>query len=305
MAKTTKAGANSRPLVKRPKEAELLRDYDPFDEYMSMLYNAVEVERTDGARIDPRAVQMLKRKLFYLNCVGYDKPRDIWAGVNGQGLDDYGYPQTLTMRMENGYSWTAKPSWDDNPDGSYIIFGMPSPMSIAQIVWTYSKDIAATDVAIRQNREACKTPWFAVVRDDDTKLSVLQAARQKQEGVPAIVVSSDIVDGLKGVNFETPFLVDKFREHRDALENRLLLRMGELSANVNKRERVQVGEVNAQIGQAIDWIGTLLNNVNNQFEAYGIPYRLNNNTSTPELYGDEADSQTGYGVEYGDEEAEQ
>ena len=69
-----------------------------------------------------------------------------------------------------------------------------------------------------------------------------------------LVVSPDLGDGLKAVNIGTEFLVDKFEEVRDTERDTLLNKLGILTANTDKRERVQSAEVNATIGQATDYI---------------------------------------------------
>ena len=157
-------------------------------------------------------------------------------------------------------------------------------VNLADIIFQGAVDIGETDVAIRQNLVASQAPWFAVVKDKNIINSVKQAMERKIEGAPAIVVSSDLGEAMKGVSFETPYIVDKLDQHRDALRDRLMNKVGIMSANVNKKERVQVGEVNAMLGQCLDFIGTLVDNVNQQFAAYNIPYELYNNTSTSELY---------------------
>ena len=108
------------------------------------------------------------------------------------------------------------------------------------------------DVAMRQNLEACKTPYIVVCRDENLRLSFDTALQQKQLGQAAIVVSEELGDGLKAISVNTPYLVDKFEEARDAERDTLLNKLGILTSNVNKRERVQSAEVNATLGQASD-----------------------------------------------------
>ena len=92
---------------------------------------------------------------------------------------------------------------------------------------------------------------------------------------------------MKGVQTETPYMVDKFVTYRDQERDRLLNKLGIMSANINKRERVQVGEVNATVGQCMDYIYLLIDTFNKQMETYGLPFEMVLNESLEELYGNE------------------
>ena len=82
-------------------------------------------------------------------------------------------------------------------------------------------------------------------------------------------------------------MVDKFATYRDQERDRLLNKLGIMSANINKRERVQVGEVNATVGQCMDYIYLLIDTFNKQMETYGLPFEMVLNESLEELYGNE------------------
>ena len=140
------------------------------------------------------------------------------------------------------------------------------------------------DISIRQNLKATRTPFVAVVKDKDTRLSLLSAIEQKEEGKPAVVTSTDIAEGLKGVVFDTPYIVDKVEQYRTIIRDRLLNKLGIMSANINKRERVQVGEVNATVGQCVDYIYLWIDTFNAQMKDYGLPYRMELNGALEELY---------------------
>ena len=257
-----------------------------FSEFMSLLLHGIGIRRTDGEEMRYRDALFVKRCLVTLNCVGYRRMGDMWVLATGEGIDAWGFPERLIMRTARGFTFPITPAaYDGDTTGNYIIYGLPwSGVNLADIIFQGAVDIGETDVAIRQNLVASQAPWFAVVKDKNIINSVKQAMERKIEGAPAIVVSSDLGEAMKGVSFETPYIVDKLDQHRDALRDRLMNKVGIMSANVNKKERVQVGEVNAMLGQCLDFIGTLVDNVNQQFEAYNIPYELYNNTSTSELY---------------------
>ena len=257
-----------------------------FSEFMSLLLHGIGIRRTDGQEMRYRDALFVKRCLVTLNCVGYRRMGDMWVLATGEGIDAWGFPERLIMRTARGFTFPiSRASYDDDTTGNYIIYGLPwFGVNLADVIMQGAMQIGETDVAIRQNLVATQAPWIAVAKDKNMIYSLKQAMERKIEGAPAIVVSQELGDALKGISFDTPYLVDKLDQHRDALRDRLMNKVGIMSANVNKRERVQVGEVNAMLGQCLDFIGTLVDNVNQQFEAYNIPYELYNNTSTSELY---------------------
>lgn len=257
-----------------------------FSEFMSLLLHGIGIRRTDGQEMRYRDALFVKRCLVTLNCVGYRRMGDMWVLATGEGIDAWGFPERLIMRTARGFTFPiSRASYDDDTTGNYIIYGLPwAGINLSDVIFQGAMQIGETDVAIRQNLVATQAPWIAVAKDRNMIYSLKQAMERKIEGAPAIVVSAELGDALKGISFDTPYLVDKLDQHRDALRDRLMNKAGIMSANVNKRERVQVGEVNAMLGQCLDFIGTLVDNVNQQFEAYNIPYELYNNTSTSELY---------------------
>ena len=91
-------------------------------------------------------------------------------------------------------------------------------------------------------------------------------------------------DGLKSIDIGVNFLVDRFAEARDQERDTLLNKLGIMTANINKRERVQSAEVNATIGQATDYIYLLIDTFNKQCETYGLDYEMQLNGSLEEIY---------------------
>jgi hypothetical protein len=73
-------------------------------------------------------------------------------------------------------------------------------------------------------------------------------------------------------------------QYRTIIRDRLLNKLGIMSANINKRERVQVGEVNATVGQCVDYIYLWIDTFNAQMKDYGLPYRMELNGALEELY---------------------
>ena len=92
---------------------------------------------------------------------------------------------------------------------------------------------------------------------------------------------------MKVLNLQVQFLADKFNVLKGEFKNELLTKLGIMNANTDKRERVQVGEVNATLGQCLDYLYLLIDTFNKQCETYEIPYKMIINSSIEELYVDE------------------
>lgn len=265
--------------------------FSRYSEYLNLLLNAVKIIDKGSGETLPFVVEtFVKRALFENGAAGYDKITKQWYFVYGEGLDDYGKPTQLVLVTANGKAFTRKAYYDKDEDGAYEVLGLPVPnLTIGAIIQETTDFMQNCDVAMRQNLEACKTPYIVVCRDENLRLSFDTALQQKQLGQAAIVVSEELGDGLKAISVNTPYLVDKFEQARDAERDTLLNKLGILTSNVNKRERVQSAEVNATLGQATDYIYLLIDTFNKQCESYAIPCEMQFNGSMEEIYLDDGE----------------
>lgn len=266
--------------------------FSRYSEYMNLLLNAVKIIDKGSGETLPFVVEnFVKRALFENGAAGYYKITKQWYFVYGEGLDEYGKPTSLVLVTANGKAFMVKACYDKDEDGAYEVLGLPIPnLTIGAIIQETTDFMQNCDVAMRQNLEACKTPYIVVCRDENLRLSFDTALQQKQLGQAAIVVSEELGDGLKAISVNTPYLVDKFEQARDAERDTLLNKLGILTSNVNKRERVQSAEVNATLGQATDYIYLLIDTFNKQCETYALPFEMVFNGSMEEIYlngGDE------------------
>ena len=262
--------------------------FSRYSEYLNLLLNAVKIIDKGSGETLPFVVEtFVKRALFENGAAGYDKITKQWYFVYGEGLDDYGKPTQLVLVTANGKAFMRKAYYDKDEDGAYEVLGLPVPnLTIGAIIQETTDFMQNCDLAMRQNLEACKTPYIVVCRDENLRLSFDTALQQKQLGQAAIVVSEELGDGLKAISVNTPYLVDKFEQARDAERDTLLNKLGILTSNVNKRERVQSAEVNATLGQATDYIYLLIDTFNKQCETYDIPCEMQFNGSMEEIYLD-------------------
>ena len=259
--------------------------YSRFEEYFNLLMNAVKVVSAQGeASINYEEETFLKRGLFENGSMGYDKITKKWYYVYGLGLNDDGDPTELCFVTANGKTFTRPAYYDNKDDGAYKVDALPINMSMSQMIKATTDFMINCEMAMKQNLEACKTPYIVVCKNENLRLSFETALQQKQTGQAVVVVSEELGDGLKAVDIGVTYLVDRFAEARDTERDTLLTKLGILTANIDKKERVQSAEVNATLGQASDYIYMLIDNFNKQCDSYGLPYKMIFNGSMEEIY---------------------
>lgn len=269
-----------------------------YDEYLNLLLNSVKITYKEGADLPYTVETFVKRQLFENGKVGYSKIASQsdeetlgFYVAFGQGRNKIGNYQTLIFRSVNGQVEFTEPAcYTNEEDGAYIINALPNKdgITIGDIIKETTDFMTTCDVAIRQNVEACKTPYIVVCKNKDLMLSFEQALQQKILGQACLVVSEDLGEGLKSVKIDVDYLADRFAEIRDFERDTLLNKLGIMTANINKKERVQSAEVNATIGQATDYIYLLIDTFNKQCDTYGLPFEMLLNGSLEEIYlGDE------------------
>lgn len=254
--------------------------YSLYEEYKALLMNAVKIPLLP-AHIE----RFVKSCMIENNQVGFDRITKRWAIAFGEGVNEYWLPTSITFFFPNNKKSYQRPAfYEPAENGAYLIHALPTGTSFFEIISAATNEMRECDISIRQNLKATRTPFVAVVKDENTRLSLLSAIEQKEEGKPAVITSADLAEGLKGVVFETPYIVDKVEQYRTIIRDRLLNKLGIMSANINKRERVQVGEVNATVGQCVDYIYLWIDTFNAQMKDYGLPYRMELNGALEELY---------------------
>ena len=284
MAKSQKSTKikDLNPFVNPFKEQLINGSEDLYIEYKNLLMNAVKIEG-----LDYNNETFVKNNLIECGAVGYDAMANKWANVYGEGLNDIGNPTTLTFVFKNGKSYQRPAFYEPNKDGAYKINAVPATYALGIMIKKTTNFMENCDIAINQNIDACKTPFIVVCKDKDLQLSIEQAIEEKQNGKPVLVVSQDIGEGLKSININVDYIADKILSIRDTERDKLLNKLGIMSANINKRERVQVGEVNATVGQCEDYIYLLIDTFNEQMKTYGLPFKMKLNGSLEELYNEE------------------
>ena len=280
------------PPVSSAKYGRFKNTDSRYEEYKNLLANEVSiVDKATGSPIN-FADEVFAKNALIDGCVGYDKLSKKFYYVYGEGIDEYGNATVLNLITANGKAIRRPASYDNNPDGAYILKAYPFGFSLSGLIEKATAFISECDTAIGQNLEACKTPYIVVCKNADLRKSFDTAIEKKSLGQAVIVVNEDIGDGLKAVNITTNYLVDKFTEARDHEENKLLNKLGILTANTAKKERVQSAEVNSTLNVSSDYIYLFIDTFNKQCDTYDLPFKMVFNGSMEELYEDDGDSMT-------------
>ena len=254
------------------------------EEYKNLLANEVSIVDKTTKKPIAFADETFAKNALIEGQVGYDKITKKFYHVNGLGRNDYGNPTTLELVTDNGRVLTRKAYYDADPDGAYLIKAMPFGYSFGDLIKKATDFIKECDIAIAQNLDACKTPYIVVCKNPELRKSFETAILEKTLGQAVIVVSEDLGEGLKAVNIGVNYLVDKFIELTDHAENKLLNKLGILTANTAKKERVQSAEVNSTLNVSSDYIYLLIDTFNKQCDTYDLPFEMIFNGSMEELY---------------------
>lgn len=256
-----------------------------YNEFLNLLTNAIGIDGIEGYR----QKKLVKRLLLEEGQVGYDGITNRWYRISPCGkLDENGdYSEAKFLPNNGGAGFKRELSYEPVHEGAYLIEALPAyGITFAELIHEACDFMEQADLCARQNLDANKTPFVGVCKDEETRLSLISALEQKQMGQAALIVSPELGDALKGVSFQTQFIADKALMLRDQERDTLLNKLGVLTANTDKKERVQSTEVNAKLGECTDYIYMLIDTFNEQMKDYGLPFTMYYNGSMEELYED-------------------
>lgn len=136
--------------------------------------------------------------------------------------------------------------------------------------------IVELEISMLQNLFASRSPDILGVTDKSIILSIMQAMQQKYMGMPAIYLDNGGLDGenVKQIKLSAEFNVDKYIALTQQIVTETLAHYGILSATSDKKERVQVGELEATGDFAYDAIYSIIDYVNRDAEKQDCPIRF-------------------------------
>lgn len=163
-------------------------------------------------------------------------------------LNPYDEP-TFVVPQATGYIYTGEAL--ENHVNCVIIRNndimLPTDFSIKLFAYRLAEATRTSDVNIR----AQKTPLM-VLCDDKQKLSFKQAIRKIEENEEAVYGYKNFdIDAIKAIKMDAPIVFDKLTLHKHEIWNECMTFLGLNNANQDKKERLIVGEVqanNEQVG---------------------------------------------------------
>ena len=259
---------------KQARKIALTKRERYFNNYMaqfcSLFNNSVVIE---GDSDVPK--RYLLKVLREFGGIAYDKETKLYLRYVQSGIDVYGLPKNYHLIGYNGFNVMR------TPEEVVILRANDLKYPIEEYLSQQVFKLVDIDLAIEQNLEAIKTMTIVEVQDQSTLLSLANEQESRRLGASVVFRNKSAVNGntINAQSTGATYLIDKLLEARKEILNETLSSMGISVANVDKRERVQVAEVVASQGYALDMINTLIDTFNYDAEQGGIPIRLKGNTS--------------------------
>lgn len=268
--------STKQEILKAERRLEQYRN-DYMTYFLSLAHNSIIVENL------PREIpkRYFLKVLFKQGKIGHIKGEDkeLYLPASGVGVDIYGLPTDYILTGYNGFVHTARAEEVDILRINDLAF------PLYPFLQMQSRKLAEIDASIFQNLNAVKTMRMYEVKDQSTLLSMQNAEKASSTGASCIFVTKGALKENVIVH-ETgaEYLCDKLTELKKEIMNETLIRLGIMTANTNKRERVQTAEVNATVGQTIDSIYIMIDTFNYDAEIAGLNLRMRLNSVTEEYY---------------------
>lgn len=199
----------------------------------------------------------------------------------GTELTRYLRPQSMTLMGANGVYIGTFPAFDDVGNALDVVelraneFCEPLINDINKT----ARMMAEIDAAIMTNISNCSASDILAVASEMEKKAINDAVRKRNVGAPAVAiikppkkdVTQDIDNTIATVikGNATAYIADKLFDLQGAFETEQLKRLGVLSSNDYKRERVQSAEVTASASAVLDWAYIMIDTINNDAKLAG------------------------------------
>ncbi|MBQ1997060.1 MAG: hypothetical protein II238_01280 [Alphaproteobacteria bacterium] len=272
-----------------------LRDIE-YDEFIDLICNAVYI---DGLPADvPQSFVI--RKLIEHGRIGVYN--NMWLPASVAGRPNlYGISKEWFLVGENGKTFTIS---DDRINA--VIRLRPSARPLKEWLYEESDNLAYIKMTIRANLIACQNTEVYECGNKATADEMKTVFQKRALGMPAIFSRKEgMADNTKNLGSKTEFIADRLTQLYVENKNRVKERLGILTANSEKRERVQSLEITASVGEIVDSIYTFIDTFNEDAKFYGIPQRMRLNGTIEDLYANAMyteDGETQNEIEKGEDE---
>lgn len=263
------------------RRAEVLRRkiaLDYYNYFLGLLHNVLEFDNLP-ADLPKRYIL---RVLLSKGEIGHYN--GLFLPVTPIGIDVYGLPTEYTLIGYNGVTFTRKAT-----DVSILRIN-DQAYPIVPFLKIKSQQLADIECSITQNLNAVKVMRIYECADQATLLSLQNTAKAVEIGaVNAFVTKNALNQATNVLDTGADYLCDKFIALKSQIMNEVYTRLGIVTANTEKRERVQSMEVNASMVSAIDSIMVVIDTFNYDAEVAGLPIRMKLNSYTQDILNEESE----------------
>lgn len=260
------------------KEAQkyIVRRYNNYMMYFcGIFHNSVKIINLPKDLPKRYLLRVLLKKGYIINT------GNLYLPGYGEGVNIYGLPERYVITSYNGKVVLTKDASD-----CVVLRVNDQGYPLYPYLMQQSLMLANIDGAINQNLEACKTMTVFECADQATLLSLQNLSTAKSVGAAKAFVNKSFSRNISvnALSTGAQYLCDKFIELRKEYMNETLSRLGIMSANVDKRERVQTAEVNATVGEVVDNIHVMIDTFNHDAEIGNLDIRMEVNTKIEDYY---------------------
>ena len=254
-----------------------------YENILNLILNAVKINNLENYVPE----NIVKRWLFEMGRVAVLKLKDetLFAMCDGIGVDSYGRPTQYTIRTQNGKVWTVKAD-DDMLKG--VLYIQPNRRGIFDYLYQRCEELAYIRLCMENNLIATENQLVYECADVDTVNKMKIAYKKRELGMPVIFADGadkSFSDGVNALGKDVPFIADKLLSMYTNVRNEILEHYGVLAGNTDKKERVQVGEIQSQVGYVIDNIYMFIETFNYYAKINNLPYEMSLNSTVESLYG--------------------
>lgn len=258
---------------------------EEYENIMNLLVNSVKIENLD----EDIPEDIVKRWLFeygYLAVFDMGNNKRLFAKCSGAGVDLYGQPTMFTIITANGKTWTVGRNAENFKGVLYI---QPNRKGVFEYLWQRCQELAYIRMCMQNNLVATENQCVYACPDVDTVNKMKLAFKKREIGMPVIFTENtdkSFSDGVQVLGKDTPFVSDKLLALYTNIRNEVLEHFGILAGNTDKKERVQVGEIQSQLGYVLDNIYMFIETFNYFAKINKLDYKMVLNSTVETLYAE-------------------